>query len=506
MKTRMFVLGFQGKLLACVGLVILADILFYPGGLSGSIAGLYMLLVVGGVIAANARQWNAANGKLLAALAAGQSIAAILQPTSLGVMLFVLLCTAFALNLGERTRNPIMWLLDQLLLYLLQAPWGRLVRDGLTLKRLKHKRRKRGSTSLRSVYLPLGFGAAFLWLFTKANPVLDQWMSGIGWAWMADLLSLSRMAWWFIIWGVCWALLRPRWKFRIYRPSEKPSRIRQFFSSLEASLTVSLLIFNLLFLVQNIMDIAFLWSGATLPEGMSHAEYTHRGVYPLILTALLAGIFVLLALPPGGEGEKHTTTRRLLYFWVGQNIFLVISSIVRLLNYIEVYSLTYLRVAALLWVVLVACGLALILWRIYGRKTGEWLIRSNLLAAFALLYAFTFFDVGGMIAAYNVRHCAEVTGQGSMLDRGYLISEIGVEALPALQWYQQHASHSPSTLAAVAANDIPSLQWRLGEELSDWRRWTFRAALLSLSLPEEAPPQRISTEDGWQVEQPEAQP
>ena len=63
-----------------------------------------------------------------------------------------------------------------------------------------------------------------------------------------------------------------------------------------ATLTLSLFTFNAIFAIQNGLDIAFLWSGAALPEGVTLAEYAHRGAYPLIATALLAGLFVLVAL------------------------------------------------------------------------------------------------------------------------------------------------------------------------------------------------------------------
>ena len=89
-----------------------------------------------------------------------------------------------------------------------------------------------------------------------------------------------------------------------------------------ASVTLSLILFNSLFALQNGLDLAFLWSGAGLPEGVTLAEYAHRGAYPLIATALLAGLFVLVTLRPGSETASAPLIRRLVVVWVGQNIFL----------------------------------------------------------------------------------------------------------------------------------------------------------------------------------------
>ena len=143
----------------------------------------------------------------------------------------------------------------------------------------------------------------------------------------------------------------------------------------EQAMSRSLMLFNALFALQTVLDLAYLWGGATLPDGMSHAEYAHRGAYPLIVTALLAAGFVLIAMRPGGPAEQSRLIRPLVLLWTGQNILLVISSMLRLDLYVAAYSLTYLRLAAFIWMVLVATGLLLILIQILLKK-------PNLLAGF----------------------------------------------------------------------------------------------------------------------------
>ena len=68
---------------------------------------------------------------------------------------------------------------------------------------------------------------------------------------------------------------------------------------------VSLVAFNLIFALQNGLDLAFLWSGAPLPGDLTLAGYAHRGAYPLIATALLAGLFVLVTLRPGSATARR---------------------------------------------------------------------------------------------------------------------------------------------------------------------------------------------------------
>ena len=90
--------------------------------------------------------------------------------------------------------------------------------------------------------------------------------------------------------------------------------------------------------------------------------------------------------------------------WVAQNIALVISSILRLDLYVGIYALTYWRIAAFVWMGLVAAGLALIIARIALGKSNEWLLSANLLTLSATLYACCYINFAALIANYNVDH------------------------------------------------------------------------------------------------------
>ena len=60
---------------------------------------------------------------------------------------------------------------------------------------------------------------------------------------------------------------------------------------------------------------------------------------------------------PGSDAERSPLMRALVFLWVGQNVLLVVSSILRLDLYVEIYLLTYWRVAAFIWMLIVAAGL-----------------------------------------------------------------------------------------------------------------------------------------------------
>ena len=194
--------------------------------------------------------------------------------------------------------------------------------------------------------------------------------------------TFLRAIFWSVVLTAVWSLLRPpRFALRRAGPGLDPDFALPGVSL--ASVTLSLLAFNLIFALQNGLDLAFLWSGAPLPAGMTLAEYAHRGAYPLIATALLAGLFVLVTLRPGSATAASRPIRLLVTLWIAQNLLLVASTMLRTFDYIEAYSLTRLRIAALIWMALVAIGLALICYRLLRGRSGGWLINANLLAAAA---------------------------------------------------------------------------------------------------------------------------
>jgi hypothetical protein len=206
---------------------------------------------------------------------------------------------------------------------------------------------------------------------------------------------------------------------------------------------------------------------------MTLAEYAHRGAYPLIATALLAGLFVLVTLRPGSAMAGQPAIRRLVYLWIGQNVLLVASTMLRTLDYIEAYSLTRLRIAALVWMALVAVGLVLICWRIWRGRSGAWLINANAAAALLALGACCFVDLGAEAADWNVRHAREAGGSGSALDLCYL-NELDASALLPLVALESRPL--PPALRERVAWTRNIIMDRLEPRQADWQAWTWRGA------------------------------
>jgi hypothetical protein len=237
----------------------------------------------------------------------------------------------------------------------------------------------------------------------------------------------------------------------------------------------ALIIFNAAFLIQTSMDAFYLLAGVPLPRGLTYAEYAHRGAYPLVATALLAGLFVLLAFRTGGAAHRSAAARRLVYAWLAQNLFLLFTTISRLWMYVAVYNLTRLRLAAIIWVALVAVGFLCIVYKIARARSNLWLLRTNVVATLAVLYGLAFINTNGLIADFNVRHCREVDGRGAPLDLQYLYT-LGPAAIPALA-YIQPLLRTSQEFECIALER--QLQLNLRSQLKEWRGWTWRRARIA---------------------------
>ncbi|HLL30319.1 MAG TPA: DUF4173 domain-containing protein, partial [Allosphingosinicella sp.] len=164
---------------------------------------------------------------------------------------------------------------------------------------------------------------------------------------------------------------------------------------------------------------------------------------------------------------------RLVYAWIAQNVVLVASTMLRTFEYIEAYSLTRLRIAALIWMALVALGLVLVCVRLWRRKSGPWLINANLAAALLALSACSVVDLGAVAAGWNVRHSREVGGRGVPLDLCYL-DGLGASALlPLVELESRPIGPRFRERVSWTRNLIMD---RLATSQGDWHGWTFRNA------------------------------
>ncbi len=343
--------------------------------------------------------------------------------------------------------------------------------------------------------VPLALGGIFVFLFASANPLIEKWLAMLAPGSGASQVSTARILFWIAALLMIWPFLKLRWRRQVeidlaavdldaaspeatpQNPEERqaPPGLPNFFGA--PTILRSLILFNLLFAVQTVLDLIYLWGNGKLPADVTYADYAHRGAYPLIVTALLAAAFVLTAMRPGGPAEASRIIRSLVYLFVAQNVMLVASSIQRLHLYVEIYQLTYWRIAAFIWMLLVAIGLVLIFVQIVLKRSGDWLIRMNLISLAGTLYICALINFAAIIADYNVSHSHEAGGPGVMLDMDYLF-ELGPQALPAID----KACHIIGSANCIGYSRIGLIEEHHKQIMASWRNWSYRGFRLQRYL------------------------
>lgn len=468
---------FPVKAAILVAMAALADWLFYGHGV-GISAALFAVALALGSLLANASILNRKQLPLACVLLLAALVPAIEEFNAASLTFIMLALGVFLLLTTNRDRHHLGERAAALYDLYLVGPF-RFLRDAVGACNLPALK-----TGFAVWFIPAALGGVFVFLLVSANPLLEKWIRLLNPGNTASYISAGRVLFWALALSLVWPFIQVRWSGKRAMPTglaeaaalaqAVPSGQNNFFGV--ATILRSLILFNLLFAVQTILDAVYLWGNATLPADISYASYAHRGAYPLIVTALLAAGFVLAAMRPGGPAEQSQVIRPLVYLWVVQNVLLVLSSILRLDLYVQIYLLTWWRVAAFIWMMLVALGLVLIVARIVLNRSNGWLIRANLVTLTATLYACSLINFVAIIADYNVSHSREAAGRGVSIDLNYLFS-LGPQALPAID-------------RAITLRGLdPTLVSRRGclveQQVKDtafWRSWGFRSWRLQRAL------------------------
>ena len=129
-------------------------------------------------------------------------------------------------------------------------------------------------------FLPILFTFLFLLLFASANPIIEKGVDNLLKTLQEiQLPSFSRLFFWFCVFlsttalsGLTlWKRTCEIWDQHLALCTYQVELGQSADHLLARIMTRGLILFNLLFLVQNIFDIEYLWSGATLPNGMTYA-------------------------------------------------------------------------------------------------------------------------------------------------------------------------------------------------------------------------------------------
>ncbi len=451
----------HGRPLAALAvLVMLADVLFY-----GHAPGLSLAVFAAAALAA-AMMLNPAREQLQPTMllaVASLPVIEYVQPLSVAFLMIGLLVSLAwtsggAGAIGRRTWQlageiPLRGLLD-----------GVAVGVGLARSDLIQDRRQHA----KAWAFPLGGALILMALLVLANPLLDDALSRLLSFDPSSGVVANRLLFWAGSALLIWPLIAP---LRTTETSAAPYPGLRLPGPSGQSVARGLVLFNAILAVQTGLDVLYLWGGAELPPGMTAAEYAHRGAYPLLVTALLAGAFALTARP---FARQDKTLRVLLILWLAQNLALTVSALLRLELYVEAFGLTYLRLHSAIWMAVVAAGLGLMAWQVWRDLPNRWLLVRSAALGVGVLYVACFVNFAAIIATENLSR-AKVDGT--------YVCALGPTAAASIA-----VSGQELRVVSEYGDDMGKCPI-IGPQIMDWRDWGFRnwrvsRYLASMPVPE----------------------
>lgn len=215
-------------------------------------------------------------------------------------------------------------------------------------------------------------------------------------------------------------------------------------------------ILNVMLLLVNVLDVAFLCGGsAFLPADVTYSEYVHQGINQLILSILFATLLILFWFRNyHTAGKQYSKLKWLAVLWVLQNIVMIAITIHRNHSYICVFGLTYKRIGVDAYLVLALTGLLIVLWKVLRQQSNAIVLHRFGWACFAVLIASTPVNWDKLI----FRHNASLQ---RMPDMGYINS---------LTWNTLVDQHRYALEGnAVKPEDVTALNRRTFGFMSDQR-------------------------------------
>lgn len=189
------------------------------------------------------------------------------------------------------------------------------------------------------------------------------------------------------------------------------------------AITVTLLL-TLVYLLFCGIQLYFLFGGGnvSLPDGFTYAEYARQGFFQLLAVTFLNILILMFCRKPAGES---VVLRVVLTVFSACTYVMIASAAMRMLLYVDAYSLSFLRILVLWFLALNTLLVTGIILAIYRAKFPlfRYFVAVSAICYIVLAYA----NVDYIIASYNMKSQEKVES----IDVDYLLS-LSADAAPVL--------------------------------------------------------------------------
>lgn len=176
---------------------------------------------------------------------------------------------------------------------------------------------------------------------------------------------------------------------------------------------------TVIYLVFSVVQILYLFIGGfQLPDGYTYATYAHEGFYQLLAVCLINLIVLFVCI---GKFRDNMILKIILTIFSVCTYIMLSSSVFRMILYIQVYQMTYLRLMTLwglLVIGIVLLGCVITIW-----KNSFRLFQYAMIVVAILYISLSFARPGFLIAKYNL------ADNKADVDIHYLLN-LGTDAIP----------------------------------------------------------------------------
>lgn len=176
-----------------------------------------------------------------------------------------------------------------------------------------------------------------------------------------------------------------------------------------------------IYVIYSGIQILFLFLRRGLPDGMTYSQYAHQGFWQLLAVSLINLVTVMVCIR---VFETHRILNVLLLVISVCTCIMTLSAAYRMLLYVGVYHLTFLRILVLWFFGLLTLIMGGVMVSIF-RQTFP-LFRYTVAVVACCYLVFSFARVDRIIASYNLQHMKQITWQ----DVDYLLHGLSLDAAP----------------------------------------------------------------------------
>lgn len=176
--------------------------------------------------------------------------------------------------------------------------------------------------------------------------------------------------------------------------------IKQFLSAKDARMV--LVTVNAIFTFYVALQAKYLFSGATLPNGVTYADYARRGYGELLVATMLASIVVYVVMKATKKSELRKRDTYLGGLLVILNVFVAVSAWKRLSLYESAFGWTMTRFVARMGLVCIFLGSLLLLAWVLKKISSQRLYASNWYVLATVLLLSAMLNPMGLIVRKNI--------------------------------------------------------------------------------------------------------